>query len=189
MTKLTHLLAAAAFAGGLAAPLAAQYPYPYPQPQPYPYPQQTYPYPQQYPQQYPPQAYPYQGYPQNQGVVGQIIDQLIGNRYGLNDRQAIHACGWSAMQRAQAQYGAYANPYGQPYQGYNQYNQYPGYMRVVAITEVSRRSGGLRVRGLIDSGLYRNRMRGAGDLSFRCNVNYNGYVTSIRVERNYNRGY
>ena len=32
-------------------------------------------------------------------------------------------------------------------------------------------------------------MRGAGDLSFRCNVNYNGYVTSIRVERNYNRGY
>jgi hypothetical protein len=189
MTKLTHLLAAAAFAGGLAAPLAAQYPYPYPQPQPYPYPQQTYPYPQQYPQQYPPQAYPYQGYPQNQGVVGQIIDQLIGNRYCLNDRQAIHACGWSAMQRAQAQYGAYANPYGQPYQGYNQYNQYPGYMRVVAITEVSRRSGGLRVRGLIDSGLYRNRMRGAGDLSFRCNVNYNGYVTSIRVERNYNRGY
>jgi len=187
MTKFTHLLAAAAFAGGLAGPASAQYPYPYPQPQPYPYPQQTYPYPQQYPQQ----AYPYQGYPQNQSVVGQIIDQLIGNRYNVTDRQAIHACGYSAMQRAQAQFGGYANPYGgqQPYQGYNQYNQYPGYMRVVAITEVSRRSGGLRVRGLIDSGLYRNRMRAAGDLTFRCNVNYNGYVTSIRVERTYNRGY
>jgi hypothetical protein len=193
MTKITHLLAAAAFAGGIAVPAAAQYPYPYPQPQPqpYPYPQQTYPYPQQYPQQ----AYPYPGYPQNQSVVGQIIDQLIGNRYNVTDRQAIHSCGYSAVQRAQAQYGAYANPYGgQPYGGYNgQYPQaqqgYPGYMRVAAITEVSRRSGGLRVRGLIDSGLYRNRLRAAGDLSFRCNVNYNGYVTSIRVERNYNRGY
>lgn len=184
MTKLTHLLAAALVAATLTAPASAQYPYP--QPQPYPYPQQTYPYQQQYPQQ----AYPYQGYPQNQSVIGQIIDQLIGNRYNYNDRQAIHSCGYAAMQRAQAQYGAYANPYGgQPYGGYNQYNQYPGYMRVVAITEVSRRSGGLRVRGLIDSGLYRNRYGNnynysGGDLTFRCDVNYNGYITRIRVERN-----
>ena len=191
MTKLTHLLAAALVAATLTAPASAQYPYPYPQPQPYAYPQQTYPYQQQYPQQ----AYPYQGYPQNQSVIGQIIDQLIGNRYNYNDRQAIHSCGYAAMQRAQAQYGAYANPYGgQAYGGYNsQYPQvrqgYPGYMRVVAITEVSRRSGGLRVRGLIDSGLYRNRYGNnynysGGDLTFRCDVNYNGYITRIRVERN-----
>lgn len=183
MTRFSQLLTAAAISGCLAAPASAQYPYP--QPQPYPYPQQ---------QQYPQQAYPYPGYPQNQSVVGQIIDQLIGNRYNYNDRQAIHSCGYAAMQRAQAQYGGYANPYGgQPYQGYNdQYPQarqgYPGYMRVVAITEVSRRSGGLRVRGLIDTGLYRNRLNSAGDLTFRCDVNYNGYITRIRVERNA-RGY
>ena len=194
MTRFSQLLTAAAISGSFAVPAAAQYPYP--QPQPYPYPQQQYPQ-QQYPQQQYPQQYPYQGYPQNQSVIGQIIDQLIGNRYNYNDRQAIHSCGYAAMQRAQAQYGGYANPYGgQPGydEGYNgQYPQvrpgYPGYMRVVAITEVSRRSGGLRVRGLIDSGLYRNRYGNnynysGGDLTFRCDVNYNGYITRIRVERN-----
>jgi hypothetical protein len=193
MTKSMHLLAAAALAAAFAGPAAGQYPYqqPYPEPYPQPYPPQQYP-----PQQYPPQQYPYPGYPQNQNSVGQIIDGLLGNRYNPTDRQAIHRCGYAAVERAQAQYGGYANPYGQPgydreypraWQGYD--NGYPGYMRVVAIDSVERRSGGLRVRGLIDSGLYRNRNRAAGDLTFRCDVTYNGYVSRIRVERIYDRRY
>ena len=194
MPIATRLIAAASFAGLLAGPAAAQYPYPQ---QPYPFPQQQYPYPQQ--------QYPY-GYPQNQNVIGQIIDQLIGNRYNVTDRQAIRSCGYAAMQRAQSQYGGY--PYGgqyprpgydtqyptgpyngqypQAYQGYGY--GYPGYMRIVGITSVERRSSGLRVRGLIDSGRYGNRYnyqnRAYGDLTFRCDVNYNGYVTRIRVSRN-----
>src|SRR6478672_12043157 len=80
------LLAGAAAIGALAAPAAAQY---YPQPA----------YPQQYPQypQYPQQTYP--GYPQgygyNQGTgnpVTDIIDQLLGNRYNVTDRQAVRQC-------------------------------------------------------------------------------------------------
>lgn len=82
------------------------------QPYPYPVPQQTYPqYPQpqqyQYPQQgYPQQAYPQQAYPQGyaypqpgcaqpgygypqQGRIGAIIGQLLGNCYTVNHRTAV----------------------------------------------------------------------------------------------------
>jgi hypothetical protein len=172
MTIFAKTLAAAALAGAVAVPAAGQYyPPPYQQPYPQPYPQQPY-----------PQQYPYPGYPQNQSVIGQIIDGLIGNRYNVTDRQAIRSCGYAAMQRAEQQYGGYGynGQYPQAWQG----NRYPGYMRIVGINDVERRSGGLRVRGLIDSGRYRNRGYG-GDLTFRCDVNYNGYVTRIRIERNY----
>ena len=165
---MTKLFITVAIVGGLAAPAAGQY---YPPP-----------YQQPYPQPYPGQQYPYGGYPQNQSVIGQIIDGLIGNRYNVTDRQAIRSCGYAAMQRAEMQYGGYGynGQYPQAWQG----NRYPGYMRIVGISNVERRSGGLRVRGLIDSGLYRNRGRGYGDLTFRCDVNYNGYVTKVRIERN-----
>jgi hypothetical protein len=167
MTTLALFLAAA----------AAQY---YPQ-----YPQQ--PYPPQYQQ-------PYPGYPQNQNVIGQIVDSLLGNRYNYSERQAVRSCAVAAVERAQAQY---AYMYGrQPYGGYNgQYPQawqgypgvYPGYMRVTAINSVERRSATLRVRGFLDSGLRRSRNNYGvgGDLSFRCDVNYNGYVTNVKVERRY----
>jgi hypothetical protein len=88
-------------------------------------------------------------------------------------------------------YGGYANRYSQ---GYN------SNMRVVAITDVQRRSNGLRVRGLIDSGMgyradggyggqysgqgYANRGYAGGDLSFRCNVDYRGAVTNVRIGQN-----
>ena len=93
MTNFIRYFAATAAIGGLSAPLAAQNPYPQQG-----YPQQGYPqqgYPQQgYPQQgYPQQAYPYdynQGYGEN--PVGQIIDQLLGNRYNVTDRQAVSQC-------------------------------------------------------------------------------------------------
>jgi hypothetical protein len=185
MTHLTRLFAAAALAGVAAAPAAAQY-------QSYPY--QTYP--QQYPYQSYPQQYPqtYQGYGQQygQGYTGNpvtdIIDQLLGNRYNVTDRQAVRRCANAAMSQAAAQYGG-------GYGGYNGYNNYNGYnrgngaFRVTSISDVERRSYGLRVSGLMSStggygggyGGYRNQAYGAGQLSFRCNVDYNGSVTGVRV--------
>ena len=180
MTIITRLLSAAALAGVAATPAAAQYPYPYPQPQPYP---QTYP-------------YPGQGYGQN--VIGSVIDQMLGNRYNVTERRAVSQCAGAAVAQAQNQYRAYGQGYQQGYGGYPQ--AYPQgiaapMMRVTAITQVDRRSSGLRVRGLIDSGFggyggyggynqYQNQAYATGDLSFRCNVDWRGYVTNIRISRN-----
>jgi hypothetical protein len=198
------LIVAATAIGGIAAPAAAQY-YPqpgYPQnvPQPAPgqpgygYPQQSYPYPGQgYPQQgYPQQGY---GYPQQQGGIAGIIGQLLGNRYQTNDRQAITQCASAASAQAAQQYRPRnVPPYGNAY-GYGYGQQYPGYARVTAITNVERRNNGLRVTGLIDSGAsgYNQQYNGynqqyaQGDLRFRCNVDYAGRVTNVRLNRT--RGY
>src|SRR5690349_3212596 len=104
MHSFTRYLAVAAAIGGVSAPLAAQNPYPYGYQQPaYPqaYPQQAYPYAQQ--------AYGYgqQGYAQNPD--GQIIDQLLGNRYNVTDRQAVSQCASAAMTQAAAQYRGYGH--------------------------------------------------------------------------------
>ncbi|MEO6226030.1 MAG: hypothetical protein ABIO80_09315, partial [Sphingomicrobium sp.] len=82
--------------------------------------------------------------------------------------------------------------YGQQGYGYQQNIAAPA-MRVTAITDVQRRSGGVRVKGLISSGYgggyngqsayYQNRAMGAGDLSFRCNVDYRGVVSNVRIDR------
>jgi hypothetical protein len=64
-------------------------------------------------------------------------------------------------------------------------------MRVTAITDVERRSSGIRVRGEIDSGLLfaqrgnRRNVR-VGDLRFRCNIDNRGRITNVRVDRNPN---
>jgi hypothetical protein len=188
--RTTIMLAAATTLGALAVPAAAQY---YPQqtyPQPAPYPQQTYP--------YPGQAYPQPGYPQPGYGYGQqrsILDQLLG-RYPTNDRTAISQCAAAAQAQVARQYS----------QGYgsNRYGQYrPGYgtnVRVSAITDVQRRNRGLRVNGLIDSGVrangynqpyanngynqpYNNGYAAAGDISFRCDVDFNGQVRDVRLRQ------
>jgi len=192
MTRLTHLFAAAAAIGGFAGPLSAtqnQY-QPYSQPV---YPQQA----------YPQQAYP--GYNQSYSSgnpVTDIIDQLLGNRYSVTDRQAVRQCSNAARNRAGSQYGAYSygqQRYGQGgYNGYNQQFAAPS-LRVTAITNVERRSSGLRVSGLMSSsyagpygsnqygneygGQYAYQNRGYGDVSFRCNVDYRGAVTNVRIGR------
>jgi hypothetical protein len=192
MTGIGKILALVMAVGGLAAPAAAQY-----------YPQQ--PYPQPYPQNYPPGYYPPQqqyGYG-NQGGIGGIIDQLLGNRYNVNDRSAVSRCASAAMQQAQARYTPYGYNQGYPggQQGYNQgyaYNQRGNSIRVTAITSVERRSNGLRVRGLLDTGRggygnqgYNGQGYGAqgyanGDLTFRCNVDYRGIVSGLKIDRNTN---
>jgi len=198
MNRFTNYLAAAAAIGGMSAPLAAQQPYPYGYPQ-QPYPQQG----------YPQQAYPGYGQPgynpnYNPGYSGNpvtdVIDQLLGNRYNVTDRQAVRQCAAAARTQAMQQYGGYNNGYG------NQYgNQYGNprilapQLRVTAITDVQRRSNGLRVSGMMGTGYagnqygYQNRgypQQGyaPGDVSFRCNVDYRGAVTDIRIG-NRNNGY
>jgi hypothetical protein len=191
------IILAAAGTAGLAsfAPAAAQSPYQYPYPlQGYAYPQQGY-------------AYPQQG----QGGISQIIGQLLGNRYQTNDRVAVERCASAAMAQASAQYRpAYGQGYGYQGQGYgNGYgygNQgyYGAQMRVTAITDVRRRNNSVRVSGLLDSqggarapygsayGYQGQGYAAQGDLTFRCNVDYRGAVTGLRIGRNqaaYRRGY
>jgi hypothetical protein len=171
---------AATLAALLATPVAAQYPYPQQYPNPYPQP-----YPPAYPNPYPYQQ-PYGG-----NVLNDVINQLLGNRYTSSDRLAVSQCASAAMTQAARDYRVY-NPYGQQYgQPYNYnypYNAYPG-MRVTAITDVERRSDGIRVRGELDTGMYGNRypnqgIARPGDLTFRCTVDYRGVVTSVRVRPN-----
>jgi hypothetical protein len=191
----------------------APYPYPYPPQQqplpPYPQPapgQPGYGY-------YPPEpgyGQPGYGYQQGYGNIDQMLNPLLGNRYSPADRTAIRQCASAAIAQASAQYrpqNVYGQPpYGQPPYGYSQgygYNQGYGYqqgynpaarMRVTAITNVERRQDGLRVSGLLDSrggyppygqayGYQNNGYAAVGDLSFRCNVDYRGAVTNLRVRR------
>jgi hypothetical protein len=181
MQRFTKYLAGAAALGALASPAAAQY---YPQ-QPY---QQQYqqPYQQQYQQPYA-QGYAYgqQGY--NQNPIGAIIDSLLGNRYNVTDRQAVSRCASAAVAQAQSQYGGRYNGYGN--NGYNRY-QGQGYnngmaLRVTSITDVQRRNNGLRVSGMLSPGGSYNHgyNQGYGQLSFRCNVDYNGAVSGVRIGR------
>lgn len=225
--KTAYLLAAAAATAACAVPAMAQTPYPYPYaPQPAPYGQ---PVPQPYPGQpgysysqpgYGAPGYGTPGYGSND-PISQIVNQLLGNRYNVSDRTAVTQCANAVMADAGRRYGRnsqYGQQYGQygygqqPYgtPGYGQ--AYPGYhnaMRVTAITEVKRRNSGLRVRGLIDSGMsrygagygygqqgnygqpgYGQAPYGAsngyamGDLKFRCTVDMRGNVTDLRVDRN-----
>ena len=207
MTRLTILMAAGAAGLAAAVPGAAQTPYQYP-PQDYPtYPQQTYP-------------QPGYGAPQGQNVIGQMIGQLLGNRYGANDRYAVERCATAAVTEANLRFRPDRDGYGDanrryddrreeyedsnrgyanPNRGYNRARM----MRVTAITEVLRRQGSVRVSGLLDSrggyppygqpygqqpygNAYGYQGQGAaqGDLTFRCNVDYRGTVTNVRVRRN-----
>jgi hypothetical protein len=180
MTIRIHYFAAAAAIGALAVPAAAQTAYPYGYQQQY----------QQVPQPYPGQpgyGYAQQGYAgYNQGYaqdpVSQVINSLLGNRYNVTDRQAVAQCASAAMTQAQAQYGS---RYNQRYGNNRGYNA----MRVTSITDVQRRNNGLRVSGLMSSGYagqygYQNRAYAQGDVSFRCNVDYRGQVTNVRIGRN-----
>lgn len=194
MTKFMKLLTAAAVIGGVSAPAAAQYQYPAPVPQPAPG-QPGYGY---YPQQ---QGYAQQGYGQGYGYgqqdsIGAIIGQLLGNRYNVTDRTKVQQCASAAVAQASAQYrpqnGYGQRPYGNAY-GYND-NRYNQAVRVTAITNVERRNNGLRVSGLLDSrsgypphgqayGYQNNGYAATGDLTFRCNVDYRGAVSNVRIRR------
>lgn len=146
--------------------------------------------------------------------IRQIVDQQLGARYGASDREAIARCVTAALAEGAILYGVngYAGTDG--YAGYvGAYRPgvvgvpgFPGMtttMRVSAITDVQRRAGGMRVKGLIDSGVdylggYRGQAyQGPGvggqpyaslhpsnnDLAFRCNLDAAGLLSSLHVER------
>ena len=112
-------------------------------------------------------------------VIGNAIDVLIGNRYGVSDRQAVRTCAWAAVRRAENTYWTQGRGKRFAYPGYR------GYVRVTAITDVQRRLRVVRVRGLLDTARYGygSGWRGA-DLSFRCDVDRRGRVESVKLERN-----
>ena len=219
MRRLTIFMAAGAASLAVAMPAAAQTPYPYPYPQ-QTYPQQGYPQ-QTYPQQGYPQGqygYPPQGQDVISQMIGQLLGNRYNSndRYAV-ERCATAAMAEANARYRTNQYGQGYGGYGGQNQGYGYGNQgyYPGAaMRVTAITEVQRRENGVRVSGLIDSrGGYQQppygnaygyqgqgyqgqayqdpRYAAQGDLTFRCNVDYRGAVTNVRVRRNTNayRGY
>jgi hypothetical protein len=114
-----------------------------------------------------------------QGVIENIVDGLIGNRYNVSQRQAVRTCAWSAVRRAERDYRRYFTGPPRAYPGYR------GNVRVTAITDVQRRALVTRVRGLLDTSRYGYRGgRNGADVSFRCDVSRRGSVTDLRLERN-----
>lgn len=120
-----------------------------------------------------------QGDVQAQRIIGGVIDTLIGNRYNVNDRQAIRRCGVAAVRRAEDRYRGDFHSLPVAYPGYR------GHVRVSDITDVQRRLRVVRVKGLLTTARYGyGRGQRHADLSFRCDVDYRGNIADLRVERN-----
>ena len=122
------------------------------------------------------------GYPNGGNVVGQVLNQVLGGGYGYNNgansQVAVNQCAAAVQQRLGGGYG-----------GYNGY----GGGRVLGISRVEPRSnGGLTVRGVATSGRYAAYgNQGQVDLTWKCKVDYRGYVSDIdlnRVSSNYGYG-
>lgn len=146
--------------------------------------------------------------------IRQIVDQQLGTRYATSEREAVARCATAALAEGAILYGVNGFAGTDGYAGYaGAYRPgapgvpgFPGVattMRVSGITDVQRRWDGMRIKGLIDSGVvYRGgyggqAYQGAGaggqpyatrhpsnnDLAFRCNLDTAGLVTSMHVER------
>ena len=131
------------------------------------------------------QYYPGYGNPYGGNPVGQVINQVIGggygyngyNQYGANSQVAVNQCASAVQARLGGSYGGY---------GYNG-NGYGG-GRVLGISRVEPRSnGGLTVRGVATSGRYAGAYGNNGqapvDLTWKCKVDYRGYVSDIDITR------
>jgi hypothetical protein len=144
--------------------------------------------------------YPYGNYGYNQyGNQSSAIDQcartvearLNGARGGYYGYGNMPYGGYN--QGYGGQYGGYNQGYGQ--YGYNQgYGQGYGGGRVLGITRVDRKSYGLKVYGVASSGYngydgYGRRGYGSygysngADLSFNCEVRYDGRIRDIDINR------
>lgn len=208
--KSLYLLSAAAAVGAMAVPASAQQPYPYPYPQ-NAYPQQSYPgygYPQQgYGQSYGTNPVE-QIINQLLGNRYSVSDRTAVSRCAsaaIAQAQAQFGSRYGAYGQQGYGYGQQGNGYDPRYPN-SGYANASSQMRVTAITDVQRRqNGSLRVTGLISSGAYGSpygnaygyqgqgygyqgqqgyadpRYAQAADLSFRCNVDYRGAVSSVRV--------
>jgi hypothetical protein len=150
------------------------------------------------------QYYPGSGYG---NVIGQVIQSVInpyGSQYGqygygqyggqygygMNQQLAVQQCTAAVQQRlgGYGNYGGYGGAYGYA----NAYSQ----GRVLGITRVDHRSNTtLRVRGYATSGMNYGGYGGYGayggynnaqaDLTFKCDVDYRGYVRDVDINRRY----
>jgi hypothetical protein len=153
-----------------------------------------------------PYGYGQYGYPTN--VIGQVLQSILnpygnfgyGGGYGVvNPQIAVNQC-TAAVQQRLSYNGGYGG-YGYSPYGYNQYgytNAY-GNARILGITSVQLRSATtLRVRGYASSGMAYNGYSPYGygaygsvgygyaqpaDLSFKCDVDYRGYIRDIDINR------
>jgi hypothetical protein len=147
-------------------------------------------------------------------LIREIVDAQLGPRYAATERQAVARCATAALAQGAILYGvngyagtdgyaAYAGAYRPGEAGVPGFPGIATTMKVSAITDVQRRSDGMRVKGLIDSGVdyrggyssqayqgagvggqpYANRHPTNNDLAFRCNLDTDGLVTSMHVER------
>ena len=151
------------------------------------------------------QSTPYGGYNpgyNNNNSVGAVINSILGGgRYGVygqgNDRVAVDQCARATEARVSRDYRS--NRYSQYPQNYNDpRNQNPGYgyngagtARVVGITGVERRSNGLKVSGVIDSGMgYRGGYNGQGyDPRYNQGYPSQGYPNQYPNQGYGNQGY
>jgi len=138
------------------------------------------------------QYYPGYGYGTGGNVIGQVLGQILNpgygagyGGYGVNSQAAVDRCAAAVTDRVNRQYGGYA-PYGGGYgaYGYNN-NAYAGGARVVAITSVEPRSNSkLRVRGVAQAAGYAGGYNNVPqEFTFKCNIDYRGYITDIDLDR------
>ncbi|MEO6582555.1 MAG: hypothetical protein ABIN68_07110 [Sphingomicrobium sp.] len=136
-----------------------------------------------------------------------------GYGYGNNSQASVQRCAAAVTQRINRDYGYGAGGYGAGgygggYGGYGGYanNGYAaGNARVLGVTSIERRSNnGLRIRGVATANAYGASGYGGqygggyggyggysggyapqqtGELSFKCNVDYRGYITDIDLNR------
>ena len=96
--------------------------------------------------------------------IRQIVDRQLGARYAASEREAVARCATAALAQGAIMYGvngyagtegyaAYVGAYRPGEVGVPGFPGIAATMRVSAITDVQRRSDGMRVKGLIDSGV------------------------------------
>jgi hypothetical protein len=134
---------------------------------------------------------PNYGYNNGGSTIGAVINSVLGGgRYGAygqgNDRVAVDQCARAAEARVSHDYrvNGYGNQ-GYGNQGYDPRYSQQGYgyngagtARVIGITAVERRSNGLKVSGVIDSGMnrgYGNQAYGYGNQGYDPRYGNQGY--------------
>lgn len=143
---------------------------------------------------YPGYGYPGYGYGSGGGVIGQVINQVLGGGYrggyggygaygGYgNSQAAVGQCTSAVQARLARDYGYGYNPYG----GYGAYGYAGGGARVLGVSRVEPRSnGGLTVRGVASSGRNTGYGYNAGgvDLTWKCKIDYRGFVSDVDIDR------
>jgi hypothetical protein len=130
-------------------------------------------------QYYPGYGYPGYGYGSGGNVIGQVLNDVLGNgygNYGANSQVAVNQCAAAVQQRLSGGYNGY---------GYNNY-AYNNGARVLGISRVEPRNNGeMMVRGVANSGRYAYGYNGQGqvDLTWKCRVDYRGFIRDIDINR------